>query len=92
MRAVGFTVELTPLTGDPRPRLYLNTVNTTTPSCAHCGWPYCRATPCDAPRGVASYNALWSSDEAPDPHVVEVEVTDPYYEPGASETCYTFTV
>ena len=78
---VGFTVSTSVLTGDPAPRLYVNTVNSTAHSCAHCGWPYCASTPCVA-GGVKDYNRHWSSDEALDPSVVTVEVTDPYYEPG----------
>ena len=81
MVQVGFTVVLTPMDGDTNLRLYLNTVNTTTKSCAHCGWPYCGTTPCTAGH-VSGYNRLWSSDTTPDPLVVEIDVMDPYYEAG----------
>jgi hypothetical protein len=78
---VGFSLALTPLSGDPSPLMYVNTVNhTTTPVCSHCGWPYCRSgPPCDA-SDIGNYNRHWSSEESRDAQYVEVDVTDPNYE------------
>ena len=81
--AVGFSVALSPVSGDASPRIYINTVNRTQP-CAHCGWPYCRTTPCD-PANVASYNRRWSSEEAtPNPLFCEVDAMDANYESGTT--------
>ena len=74
---VGFTAVLTPLDGDPVPRLYVNTVNFSQHSCAHCGWPRCSDDSCAA-GAVYDYNRRWSSDEALDPLVVDVDVMDPH--------------
>jgi len=85
--ALGFSVALSPVTGNPAPRLFLNTVNKTQ-SCAHCGWPSCRTTPCE-PDKIDYYNRRWSSEEAANPLFCEVDVNDANYESG---TMYVIAV
>ena len=79
--AVGFSVALSPVSGDASPRIYINTVNATQ-SCAHCGWPTCRSTPC-TPNDILNYNRRWSSEEAANPLFCEVDAMDPNFETGA---------
>jgi len=85
--AVGFTVALSPISGDSNLRMFINTVNKTQP-CAHCGWPYCRTTPCDG-ANIGNYNRRWSSEEAANPLFCEVDAMDANYE---TSTTYVIAV
>lgn len=85
--SVGFNVALSPISGDSNLRMYINTVNKTQP-CAHCGWPYCRTTPCDG-ANIGNYNRRWSSEEAANPLFCEVDAMDANYE---TSTTYVIAV
>ena len=75
---VGFSLALTPISGDPQPLVFVNTVNHTRAACAHCGFPSCRDTPC-TPGQVTQYNRHWSSGEQ-GPLTFTVDASDPNYE------------
>lgn len=69
-----------PVSMFPHLQMYVNTVNHTG-SCSHCGYPYCRTTPCTpANDGISDYNRWWSSETSANPLFIEVDTMDPFYE------------